>query len=399
MRITSNSINRNIQYIINNRYQDMTALQEQIATGKRLMRPSDDPVDVGNDMKLRTQINSLSQYKRNIEDGLAFMSISDSSMVSMNDIVHRMRELLIQANTETISASQRQFIGEEVQQLTRQYISIANTSFRGDYIFAGTNTKTEPYPIKTSTGATSLDRANLKMASYDVSGQLRDPATGKAITNIIPGTFKLEAFGTHYVEGVDYSLDYSTGTLQFTDPFLSANFPTPGTANYDDAPPNSFTVTFDYLSKGQDIYGEDITLQGKIQREIEKGVYGTINITSEELFNNSEAGVNAFDTMIQIGQAMRTDDRPTINQSISELDTMLSTMLSAQSKNGARQNRFQTTLQRNESQFADSTRLQSELEDVEMAEAISKFVLAENVYKAALQSGAKVIQPSLVNFL
>jgi flagellar hook-associated protein 3 FlgL len=74
-------------------------------------------------------------------------------------------------------------------------------------------------------------------------------------------------------------------------------------------------------------------------------------------------------------------------------------VLSAQSKNGARINRFDTTLRRNEGQFTNTTELQANLEDAEMTKTITDFMNTQNVYNAALKTAAGVIQQSLVNFL
>ena len=78
---------------------------------------------------------------------------------------------------------------------------------------------------------------------------------------------------------------------------------------------------------------------------------------------------------------------------------VLTAVLSAQAKNGARINRFDTTLQRNEGQFTYTTELQANLEDAEMTKTITDFMNTQNVYNAALKTAAGVIQQSLVNFL
>jgi flagellar hook-associated protein 3 FlgL len=111
------------------------------------------------------------------------------------------------------------------------------------------------------------------------------------------------------------------------------------------------------------------------------------------------SGTNTIEVLIGLGQALLQDDRPSIESSIDSIDDVFSTLLTAQSKNGARVNRFEFTLDRNEQQSTEATRLLSELEDAEMAETISKFSLTETVYNAALQAASRVIQPSLVNFL
>ena len=76
MRITVKELHRSMLDVINTRYGDLADLQEQLATGKRLRRPSDAPVDVANDMLLKTRLRELQQHKDNIEEGFALFYVA-----------------------------------------------------------------------------------------------------------------------------------------------------------------------------------------------------------------------------------------------------------------------------------------------------------------------------------
>lgn len=411
MRITYRTLNRHTQYVINDRYNDLAKLQMMLSTGKRLLRPSDNPVDVANDLQLRTKIKQLNQLNENMQDGLAFMQVTDTAMMSIDTLLQRLRELAIQASSDTLSDKERLFIASEVEQLTRQFITLADTMYKGDYVFAGTQTKIMPFPIESSRASTPQNYTNLEMAYYDASAtppgtpvQLFEGFTGDAITNIIPGTFQLRVGGTTYYEGTDYTVDYVNGTITIlpTSPnaaLLSAdvlNGTTAGVPNYS---LNGFQITFEYVGRGEDIYGDPVNNDGHILREIESGIVTPINITANELLVHYDTGTNLLETFIALGQSLIQNDRPTIVNALSNIDIGFSTVLAAQAQNGARINRFEITLDRNESQSIETTRLQSEIEDTEYAETATKFAVAETVYNAALQAAAKIIQPSLVNFL
>ncbi len=411
MRITYGTMNRNIQNTLMKRYGDLSKLQEQLSTGKRLLRPSDDPSDVSNDLKLRSKIKQLVQLNRNINDGLSYMQITDSAMMSMDDILQRVRELAIQASSETISANERKFIASEVGQLLRQTISLTNTSFKGDYVFAGTQTKIRPFPVETSQASTAANYTNLEMAYYDASAtapgtpvQIYDAFTGNSITNIIPGTFNLSVAGTTYFEGTDFTIDYANGTITIdpTSPaaaMLSADVLNGSTGPNPNYSLNGFQITFEYIGVGEDIYGNPVNNNGDVLREIENNVVVPINIAADELLVDQETGIDLLETIINFGQHLLQDNVQAINNTIGDIDTSFSTLLAAQAKNGARVNRFDITLDRNESQTIETTRLHSELEDAELADTAMKFSVTEMVYNAALQTAAKIIQPSLVNFL
>jgi flagellin-like hook-associated protein FlgL len=258
MRTTFVTVNRNVQNQLSRRYGDMVSLQEQLATGRRLRKPSDDPIDVANAIKLRTKKTQLSQYKRNIEDGMAVMGVASSAMSSMNELLHRARELAVQGANGTYTDNDRIYMQKEVDQIFRQMMSVINTQFKGNYVFNGTNTKTPPYVIARSS-SNLTDYNNRTMATYghelEISmqnaaehhtaddtiylnyslSQLRigdtvqltwDSATntdlhGNALTNIIQESFPLDTYAVTTASGeteifrkdLDYAVDYRTGKI------------------------------------------------------------------------------------------------------------------------------------------------------------------------------------------
>lgn len=402
MRITTKELNRNMLHVINQRYSDLADLQEQLATGKRLRRPSDDPVDVSNDLQLKTRQRELLQHKKNIEDSISYMSITETSMDSTNTLLQRVRELSIQASSDTLSTKERVYLNKEVEQLTRQLVALINTQYKGDYVFGGQQTKLPPILMENSQADTLEDYDALRMAYFNAGGfpvgstvQIFSGTTGNVITNILPGTFSLSVGGTDYVENTDYTIDYGAGTITIQNPALALDV-TPGMPGYDI---NGVKMTFENLSRGRDIFGQIVSNRGIVERDIESGISMPINIGMDEMTTDPATGVSLFDTLVRFGQSLIQNDQPGISNAIDEIDSVFTTVLGAQSKNGSRMNRLQTTLERNENQFTQITSLQSELEDAEMAETVSKFMLTQNVYNAALQTTAKIIQPSLVNFL
>jgi flagellar hook-associated protein 3 FlgL len=404
--------------VIHDRYNDLAKLQEQLATGRRLLRPSDDPVDTANDLRLRDKLAQLWQYKRNIEDGTGWMSVSDTAMLSMNDLMQRLRELAIQGASDSQTITERRYIAREVEQLTRQMIALCNTNYKGDYVFAGTQTKITPFPINTSLARSQTDYNNLSMAYFDASAgtgvpvQIRNSFDNSAITNVMPGSFKLvsmDSFGQRreWVEGQDYTLDYVTGEITILatgyDPLAltvdvsEGGLFTAGPMGY--YSPNGFAISFDYVSRGKDIYGDTVESTGEVLREVEQGIVTPINISGDELVRDPATGTNLIETLVRLGEALLYSDTGGITNAIGEIDSSFQTILAAESKNGARINRFDTTLERNDEQYTETTRLQSELEDADFTDTITDFSLAETVYNAALQSAARVIQPSLLDFL
>jgi len=134
--------------VVNNLQQNLEKalnLQEIASSGKRILNPSDDPIGIMKVMDYDTAISKAEQYQRNIDNGVAYLSSTESAISTVQNILVRAKELSITALNGTISDAERRNISEEVDQLRQQVIQVANTRVNGRYIFAGFNTGTLPY--------------------------------------------------------------------------------------------------------------------------------------------------------------------------------------------------------------------------------------------------------------
>lgn len=118
---------------------------EQLNTGKKVHKPSDDPVIVMKGMSYRSEVSRIGQYMRNTSEVHNWMDNSDAALDKATKTLQKLQELAVQASNDTYDAEARASIAEEVAQLKEHLISIANTSVNGKYIFNGTNTTEKPY--------------------------------------------------------------------------------------------------------------------------------------------------------------------------------------------------------------------------------------------------------------
>jgi flagellar hook-associated protein 3 FlgL len=147
-----------------------TQLQEQIATQRRVNRPSDDPAAALQILPLRSDLANLQQLSDNVSLARESLNTSTASLESASALMQRARELTTQAANGTLSASDRQSIGAEVEQLLSQLVGIGN-SRRGDrFLFGGTSTGDAPFELVTDAGGTRvLYRGNRESLSVDVA--------------------------------------------------------------------------------------------------------------------------------------------------------------------------------------------------------------------------------------
>ncbi len=145
MRVTQSMLANNMLRNLSNSYSRMGKYQDQLATGKKITKPSDDPVVAMKGISYRTNLTEVEQYKRNLSEVYNWMENSDAAMDKATQVMQRLRELTVQASNGTYEEGQKAAIAEEVGQLKDHLVSIANSQVAGKYIFNGTNTAEKPF--------------------------------------------------------------------------------------------------------------------------------------------------------------------------------------------------------------------------------------------------------------
>lgn len=145
MRITQSMLSNNMLNNLMKSQSKMDQYLEQLYTGKKINRPSDDPVVAMKGINYRAQLVEVEQFKRNTGEVNNWMDNSDASLDKATKALQRMNELAVQAsNTGSQSPEDLKSTREEVAQLKEHLIDIANTKVNGNYIFNGTSTDTPP---------------------------------------------------------------------------------------------------------------------------------------------------------------------------------------------------------------------------------------------------------------
>lgn len=90
MRVTQSMLTNNNMKYISNSYKDLQRLSDQITTGKKITRPSDDPVIAMKGMRYRTQVSEIKQYQRNLNEGYNWMENADTALDSSNQILKKL---------------------------------------------------------------------------------------------------------------------------------------------------------------------------------------------------------------------------------------------------------------------------------------------------------------------
>ncbi len=124
---------------------NMSRLQEQISTGKKVNRASDDPAAARKILSLRSEDLGLDQFASNVQTATQSLDFSASSLQNTSDILQKITELTMQGVSSTVDQNGRTIIANEINQLLETIMQSANSKRLGRYVFAGTNTTTVPF--------------------------------------------------------------------------------------------------------------------------------------------------------------------------------------------------------------------------------------------------------------
>jgi flagellar hook-associated protein 3 FlgL len=130
---------------IQNNLSQLARSEEQIATGSKLLRPSDNPSAISEFLKIKATLSYNEQYNVNIDDGIGYLDMADASMGTLGDIVAQAKGLATQAANDTYTADQRKAIGEQIDKLIDEVVDLGNSTVGGKYIYAGKDNGSPPF--------------------------------------------------------------------------------------------------------------------------------------------------------------------------------------------------------------------------------------------------------------
>lgn len=294
-RVTQNMLNTQLMRNLNSNLTRMDKSQNQLATGQRINKPSDDPVGITFGLRYRSEISANDQYESNANTAISWMDYTDVTLNQAGNVLQRVRELAVQAANGTNSAESLKAIKSEVSQLTEQMVTIGNSEFNGKHVFNGQLTNIKPYTL--------TDAESIVTDNQDISFEL--------------------------------------GT----------------------------------------------------------GVKIPISVNGNTVFGNAGATDNMFAVLKNLQTSLDSNDFKNIGYVVGELDKRMDAFLEIRADIGAKSNRIDLILNRLQDIGINLVSLQSKTESADIPAVITSLKTDENVYQASLAVGAKLIKPSLIDFL
>ncbi|MCK9619980.1 MAG: flagellar hook-associated protein FlgL [Methylobacter sp.] len=405
----------------------LAKLQQQLSSGLKISAPAEDPEAAARILDLDKSITKTEQYQSNIATTRGRLNLEESALEAANNIIFKAKDLTIQAKNDTLNSSDRLAIKYEVDQLLEELAGVANTqNANGEYIFSGDlatvpafarNATTGEYAyqgglqqraLQISTtrqvadgdlGFNVFEHINSSSPAADENGKRSVFNTLKALSDGLGASLNATAGVITGDRFLRYGLDYSAATVQFD---LIAN--------------GGITAPIDL--SGQQFAGvEDVVTEinsqltaggfsGAIQarsngNKIEFASVATGATSSIQINNTSgtfladagfaagqvKAGVGAQTFQAQLGDVL------------TDLDAALGSFLDARSSVGARLNALDNQESQNEKYVIDTKSMLSETQDLDYADALSRYQLQFTALQAAQQTFTKTKELSLFKYL
>lgn len=170
LRIATNVSSLTSQRHLRNTRQALDRSLERLSSGYRINKAGDDAAGLAISEKLRAKTRGLVQAQRNASDGISLIQVAEGGLNEVQNILVRLRELGVQAASDTIGARERQYLDQEYQSLKDEVDRIANgTEFNGTYLLDGTGGSLD---FQVNTGGENLlgvDRISFDAFKLDVN--------------------------------------------------------------------------------------------------------------------------------------------------------------------------------------------------------------------------------------
>lgn len=387
-------------------YANATRTQEQISTGNRILTPADDPVASVRLLQLEQQQNVLGQYNSNLTAAKNSLTQEEVTLNSVNTVLHRVRELALQAGNGALDPQDRKSIAAELREREDELLSLMNTrNARGEYLFSGFQGKTQPF-VRGPDGSYKYEgdegQRKLQIAS---SLNIAISDSGKSIFQNVVNAGRLEVDGaatlgfpvsqplvSDEVAFANYSqirIEFDATTEGSYQVFATPKDGSPevslGQGNLDNDAETDDKLVYGGVTLfvgGQPPVGSEIVVQAKNPAEEKQGILGTIANLRMALENPSTGNSGIRDA---------------VAVAVTNLDHGMVSVDAARGNIGARLNVIETTLTDNEDVALVNKSVQAELRELDYAEALSRLSFQTIILEAAQQSYIKISGLNLFN--
>ncbi|MCP4689701.1 MAG: hypothetical protein GY859_16730 [Desulfobacterales bacterium] len=398
MRVTNNLMNTMVANQLFNQTEKLFRAEEVVASQKRIIRPSDDPVGMGKVLGYRQTLSAIDQYGLNMTNGKHGISYDETVLTTVEEYLESGRQI---ADIHSVGElSDRPYAIEEIDNIRVQMLSLGNAQLSGRYRFSGNKTDTPPFSaggeVRIDGGVVNLPvqyglaagATNLDIVIRDETGAIvRQETLGDGVTpdSAGAGGYPPATWAWDGTDGMGGPVN-PDGAYTYTIENVEDQSVVPDPAD----PATTITVpvlTYEtyHGDNGQHntIVGENMTIG--------------INMDGDNMFGET------FYRLARIQQGLEHPvpelGTPMIADSVDQLQVAIENLRTERTDRAAKYNRMELLEKRWERVAQDVESMRQDTEEADPVQAIIELKAQETAYQTTLQSAARVVQPTLLDFL
>ena len=448
MRVSTNQIFQSGLSAMQSAHSKLNKTGLQMATGRRILTPADDPGGATQAVQFKAAIKSTEQYQRNSDYAKPKLEYEEAQLVALGNVLQRARELVVAGNNDTYNPENRKIIASEIRQLREDILGLANSQdANGEYLFAGTRSQRQPFVVGDDGRVTYVGAdgpgairevditSNRRVATGDTGAHVfmnipeRSGLLTEAVVKPVTTTGTLDVTKVE-VANLDESLDSAGQSFRIrfkfppenADPLIGRSGPVEyqivdmdgnavkdANGKYLGGVYGSADVAGDFVpptppGKPTEIEfaGRRVTLTGS------PATPTSLPYSDDEILSRPITQVDIFKTLDDIAAAFETPSadeagRESLSRAagmaLRNLDSGLGRVNEVRTSVGLRLDAIDTQTELNDERLVDLKSTLSDIQDLDYAEAISRFQLQQSVLQAAQQTYVQVSRLSLFNFL
>ena len=406
MRVSTNQTQQVAINAMLDQQAKLSKVQEQVATGRKIAKPSEDPVAAAKVVNLNDILKTTDSYKSNITVARARLNLEEGALAHSVDIYHRIRELALQANNASQTNETRGFIADEVAQLLDELLSLANsTDSTGEFLFAGNKGQFKPFGRNDKGGFDYYGDDGQRQIQIGPKRKIAINDSGNQIfREIRDGNGHFTALdspnnrGSGVIDPGAVHGSYDLGTYAIIFDRKESNNPNePLTYHVINAKGETVVPPGQTFKEGNAIefHGVHTSING----EPASGDYFVIRPSyNQDIFTTLQGFVDS----LRVGRATPSDHAQfnnEVNRVLSSMDVALGRTLAVRATVGARLNALDSQENINEALKIQVKEILSGVEDLDYSKAVSDLNLKLTSLQASQKAFTRVQDISLFNYL
>lgn len=368
MRVTNSMMSNTLTRYLLRQSEALYKVQEQISTQKRINKPSDDPAGMRRVLDYRNKIATVDQYLDNIGRATTRLESTEVTLDVVDDLIGVIREVSQQEAKGTTRS--RAFAADQVKDLSDQIVALANSKNGKNYMFSGHKTDTPAFGhvVEISGGTPGDLEFGLAANAANVTIEVLDDS-GSVIHTITPA-----GGGTDGINTVSWS------------------GPVPGDGIY------KFSVTASDAGVDVEDYATYNGDAGAVRIMIGEDTEINLHADGREIFTPS-AQEDTFEVIADLITALEQDDTAAISTLTLKLDTVRTQVSEFRASSAPKMYQLESTENFWSNYKSKLEKLLADTEDVDLNEAAMRLNQLDLAYQSTIATAARIIQPSLLNFL